>query len=284
MMPRNSVFLLAVGASLAAIACSREVPGEDVGASGAELERAGEVCAAAKTLTGVDVSHHNDEVAWTKVKGSGRSFAFARVSDGVTHPDTQFATNWPAMKKVGLVRGAYQFFRPTRDPIAQADLLLSKLAAAGGLAKGDLPPVLDLEVTDDNPASVVVSKAKAWLSYVESKSGVKPIVYTGNNMSETIGTNFADYVLWVAHYKVTCPRIPAGWSTWQFWQDGEAGSVPGVGGEVDTDFFNGTLADLNALTIPATVALDDAPPPPTALADDGDGARMGDGIRAAEAR
>jgi lysozyme len=243
---------------------------------------AGGVCAESDTLTGVDVSNHNDDVSWTKVKSSGRTFAFARVSDGITHPDTKFADNWPAMKKVGLIRGAYQFFRPTRDPIAQADLLLSKLDAAGGLAKGDLPPVLDLEVTDDNPASVVVSKAKAWLDYVQSKTGVKPIVYTGNNMSATIGTNFKDYVLWVAHYQVSCPRLPNGWSTWQFWQDGESGSVPGISGGTDTDFFNGTRAQLEALTIPAAVIIHAPGLPPHALADAGAGARMGDATRAAQ--
>jgi lysozyme len=209
-----------------------------------------DVCAGNDTLSGVDVSHHNDTVDWKKVKASGRTFSFARTSDGLTTPDTEFPTNWPAMKKAGLIRGAYQFFRPKRDPVQLADLMLKMIADNGGLEVGDLPPVLDLEVDDGVAADVIVQKSQTWLDRIESKIGVRPIIYTGNQMTPIIGTHFKDYTLWVAHYGVSCPRMPGGWTDWTIWQTGDKASVPGITtGGTDVDTFNGTSTDLESLRL-----------------------------------
>jgi lysozyme len=183
------------------------------------------------------------------VKSAGVTFAFVRVSDGLNYPDSKFATNWPNAKAAGLVRGAYQFFRPGQDPTSQANAMLAKIDAAGGMQAGDLPPVLDLETADGVAASTVVSRAKTWLSVVEKKIGIKPIVYTANFMSGTIGTNFSGYTLWVANYGASCPLMPSGWTTWKFWQDADNGNIAGIPGGVDTDLFNGTKAQLMALTL-----------------------------------
>ena len=225
-------------------ATSDQSMNECLGTSALELK----TCAGPTTLKGIDVSYYQGNVDWTKVKAAGQSFAFARVSDGIDYPDTKFAQNWPAMKKAGIVRGLYQFFRPAKDVTAQVNLLITKLDAAGGLQPGDLPPVLDLESDGGLPAATVVARAKAWLAQVEDQYGVKPIVYTAAFMSNVIGTNFAGYTLWGANYKTTCPTMPSGWTDWEFWQDSDTGKVDGVTGAVDTNFFNGGLADLNALT------------------------------------
>lgn len=207
------------------------------------------MCSGPETLTGVDVSYYQGTVDWKKVKAAGRSFAFVRVSDGVDHPDTKFSTNWRAMKTAGITRGFYQFFRPAKDVTAQVNLLVSKVTSAGGLKVGDLPPVLDLESTGGLAASTVVSRAKSWLAKVEAKYHVKPIIYTAAFMSEVIGENFAGYPLWVANYGATCPSMPSGFTDWQFWQDSDSGTVNGVTGKVDTNFFNGNADALAALTI-----------------------------------
>jgi lysozyme len=237
-----------VGAS----GCSSESDskGECLGESAAALR----TCAKGPTLTGIDVSYYQGTVNWTSVKSSGRAFAFARVSDGLNFPDSKFAANWPAMKTAGIIRGAYQFFRPAQDPTQQADMMLAKIDAAGGLQPGDLPPVLDLESDGGLAPATVVARAKTWLARVQAKTGVKPIVYTANFMSNVIGTSFGSYTLWVANYGATCPLMPSGWTDWQFWQTADNGSVTGVTGNVDTNLFNGNLAALQALTLkPASV-------------------------------
>jgi lysozyme len=234
---------------MGAVGCSSsEAPVRD-GCIGTGSE-ALKTCAKGATITGVDVSAYQGTVTWSKVTGAGRDFAFARISDGLNSVDSKFAQNWPGMKAAGIVRGSYQFFRPSQDAGLQAQMVIDKLAAAGGLQPGDLPPVLDLESADGLASSVVVSKAKVWLAKIEAALKVKPIVYTAAFMSNVIGTNFGGYTLWVANYQTTCPTMPSGWTDWHFWQHADNGSVAGIGGAVDSDFFNGTLAQLQALATP----------------------------------
>ncbi|MFT3771468.1 MAG: GH25 family lysozyme [Minicystis sp.] len=219
-----------------------DVDGDDTDTTEDEVR----VCAAGTTLKGLDVSVYQGKVDWAKVKASGRSFAFARVSDGTSHLDTQFAANWAGIKAAGMVRGAYQFFRPSQDAVAQADLMVSKI---GTLAPGDLPPVIDVEDDDGLSGTKVVNAVRTWVDRVKAKTGVDPIIYSASGFWNALPNTaqFAGQTLWVANYTTQCPSMPTPWKKWAFWQNSESGSVPGVTGHVDTDFFNGTLADLQAL-------------------------------------
>jgi lysozyme len=254
-------WLVAVG-TCALLACaagcssSPSPSNECLGSSSAALRK----CAAGGTLKGVDVSAYQGTINWSLVKGDGTTFAFIRASDGINTPDSKFAANWPGAKSAGLIRGAYQYFRPSQDPTAQAQLLIDAIDENGGFQPGDLPPVLDLETSSGQSSSVVVSRAQTWLQHVEKALGIKPIVYTANFMSSVIGTAFGAYTLWVANYEASCPLLPSGWSDWHFWQDSDSGKVKGVSGGVDTDLFNGTVAQLQALTLePASAAPSDGP-------------------------
>ena len=94
----------------------------------------------AVTTKGIDVSHFQGNVDWAKVKATGAAFAFAKATEGTATIDKMFATNWPAMKNAGLLRGAYHFFHGSKDATDQANFFLSKFSVVAG----DLPPVLDV--------------------------------------------------------------------------------------------------------------------------------------------
>ena len=72
-------------------------------------------------LEGIDVSAYQGAIDWRAVARAGKKFAFIRVSDGAAYTDPRFASNWAGARAAGLTRGAYQFFRPTESPLAQAD-------------------------------------------------------------------------------------------------------------------------------------------------------------------
>lgn len=211
------------------------------------LEQEVVVCAKGETVEGIDVSYYQGTIDWDAVKASGRVFAIARISDG-TYLDTKFDANWPAMKKVGLIRGAYQFFRPGQNPDTLADIVISKV---GKLGDGDLPVTIDVEATDGQSAATIISKMKTWIAKVEAGTGKKPIIYTGKYFWQDNVANskeFTSYPLWIAAYGPTCPNLPDGaWSTWTFFQYTDRSSVPGISGGVDGDKFNGPLADLQKL-------------------------------------
>ena len=252
------IFLACGGVATTGCSSDSESSGECAGDTAAALT----TCSSGPTLKGVDVSYYQGSINWAAVKNAGVTFAYARVSDGTGYPDSKFAANWPAMKKAGIIRGFYQFFRPGEEPMAQFNLLVSKVNAAGGLQPGDLPPVLDLEVTDGQSAATVQSRAKVWLTKVEQKFGIKPIVYTAAFMSSAVGTAFGSYPLWVANYGVTCPTMPSGWTKWKMWQNADNGSISGIAGGVDTDIFEGNLTALQAFALkPAASTPTDAGAP-----------------------
>lgn len=205
------------------------------------------VCGSGTRLPGIDVSVYQGHVDWNRVAGSGIRFGFARVGDGLGHDDT-FATNWAGMRAAGLVRGAYQFFRPSHSASAQADLMI---AAVGHLGPGDLPPVLDVEVTDGHSAVDIAAGVRTWVSRVQAATGRTPIIYTGFYFwrDQVRGASLPQHnPLWVAAYGVSCPSVPTPWTTWAFWQHADHGNVPGVAGtSLDVDYFNGTLAQLHDL-------------------------------------
>lgn len=203
------------------------------------------LCPLGPTTPGIDVSYHQQTIDWPRVKLAGIEFAFIRVSDGVTVRDPEFATNWTAAGRAGVLRGAYQFFRPDQSPIAQADLFI---AALRGRDPAELAPVIDIEITGGLPMIEVIARAMRWIERVREKLGVEPIVYTGNDLwrDQSAGP-LARQPLWLAHYARVCPTVPAPWVRWTFWQHTDRGAVPGIEGPVDLNVFAGTVEELRAL-------------------------------------
>ena len=201
-------------------------------------------CSAAERLPGIDVSSYQGAIDWRQVRAAGVVFAFARFSDGLDVIDERFAENFAAMKRAGVYRGAYQVFRASADPEAQADLLLRALRRAG---HPDLPLVADVETDDGMEPDEVQARLARWLRRIERRTRRRPIVYTSPSMSDTVGAELGIYHLWIAHYEVDCPRLPDGWKGWRFWQHSSSGRVPGVNGPVDLDAFAGTKAELRRL-------------------------------------
>ena len=193
---------------------------------------------------GIDISHWQGTVTWSKVKSDGVTFAFMKATEGTYYTDPTLRTNWTGAERQGIYRGAYHFARPSvGSAAAQARYFVSKVGSFDD--PGDLPPVLDLEATGGLGPAALRTWVKTWLETTEQLTGRTPILYfspyfwidhLGNS------TAFARYPLWIAHYTTGSPKVPGGWSTWTFWQRTSSGSVSGIGGHVDMNRFNGTSA------------------------------------------
>ncbi|HEY5241913.1 MAG TPA: GH25 family lysozyme, partial [Polyangiaceae bacterium] len=94
----------------------------------------------------MDVSHFQQNTAWPAVAGSGRAFAFIKFSEGVSYTSASFAADWAGAKTAGILRGAYHYFHPDVDAVAQANFFLAHVAHFGA---GELPPVIDVETGTD---------------------------------------------------------------------------------------------------------------------------------------
>jgi lysozyme len=223
-------------------------------------------------LEGVDVSHWQGPIDWMQVAAAGKRFAIAKVTEGQTYVDPMFTTNHLAARAAGVPITGYHFAYPLPtyplttpdDPIVQADWFVMN----ANLQPGDLIPALDLETTNGLSITDLQSWVAAWLGEVSARLQVRPMIYTSPNfwkkyMGDT--TMFADMgytVLWIAHWYVANPTLPASnWSGrgWTFWQYDNRGSVPGIGGNVDLDRYNGI--DLTPVTYNPDFALTTVPDP-----------------------
>jgi len=219
-------------------------------------------------LPGIDVSHHQGLIDWSQVAGSGQRFAFAKATEGSTFVDPNYAFNKSEAEMSGVLFGAYHFARPdaaTNDAIVEADHFVD----VAQLEPGNLIPVLDIERTGGLSQAQVTQWILDWLNRVTERIGVRPMIYTSPNgwqtrTGNTTAVAAAGYtVLWVAHWGVSAPTVPAGnWNGngWAFWQYGNCGAVPGIEGCVDVDWYE--TASFDPVTIPAP----DGTPPSVAIA------------------
>jgi GH25 family lysozyme M1 (1,4-beta-N-acetylmuramidase) len=214
---------------------------------------------------GIDVSHWQGSVNWSRVKAAGMQFAFMKATESTTYTDTAFATNWAGAASVGMYRGAYHFARPkVGTGPAQAEYFVSRVGSFQGA--GTLPPVLDLEATGGLGVTALRTWTQQWLTRVEQLTGRTPIIYVSPAFWESnLGNSaaFTRYPLWIAHYGVSAPRVPGGWPRWTFWQRTSSGRVGGISGNVDMNSFSGTSAQLAALAITAGGSSAPVPPGPT---------------------
>ncbi|MET0790037.1 MAG: glycoside hydrolase family 25 protein [Polyangiaceae bacterium] len=162
--------------------------------------------------TGIDVSGYQPHINWPSVAAAGFGFAFIKATESTTLVDHLFADHWAQAKRAGMLRGAYHFFRPQQDAYAQAQHFLSQLGD-----RGELPPVLDVEVADGVATEKIVNGVNEWVSAVR-RGTAKPLIYTSPSFWNTLpGTNriSAKADLWVAHWGAREPAAN-GWHNWTF--------------------------------------------------------------------
>jgi len=195
---------------------------------------------------GLDVSHFQGEVDWSKVAGSGKKFAIAKATQGITYIDPQFSQNWSEIKQASMIRGAYHFFVPTDDASEQAKHFIATVT----LESGDLAPVLDIEENQGESSEELQSQIKIWLQMVEKHYGIKPIIYSDYSfLRDNLGDDFCDYPLWMADYSKTPPDGVGCWTHWSILQYSDSGNVDGINGNVDLDRFVGTSKKWHSLLV-----------------------------------
>lgn len=183
-----------------------------------------------KAPLGIDVSHFSGDVDWPEVKKSGYGFAILKATEGVDLLDPSFKAHWKALKKEGILRGAYHFYVTEDDPKDQADFYIKNVT----LSKGDIIPIVDIEVIGHGTKPGLTKRVKTFLNIIEKHYKAKPIIYTGPNFwQKHIRGNFSQYPIWIAEYGVEKPRLPKDWKSWHLWQYKENTRVPGI--EKDTD-------------------------------------------------
>ncbi|HXU69196.1 MAG TPA: GH25 family lysozyme [Polyangia bacterium] len=253
---------LALGLVLAVGGCGGLVSTSDDTAAGNGEDVAAlsdsKACAPTTTVEGVDLADGQGAVDWTKVRAAGVRFGIVKATQGTYNTQSRFAANWSGMKAAGVIRGAYHFFDPTEDGVAQAKHFV---AVMGALSPGDLPPMLDIECPDgDNAclgwsggtgaasAATIRQRMTDFINYVQSATGRMPLLYTFGSYFSSNGVSTSglqSYPLNIAYPTTSnCFNVPSPWTSATMWQYSWTGSVSGISGQVDRDRF---LGDIDAL-------------------------------------
>lgn len=197
---------------------------------------------------GIDVSHYQGNIDWKMLTQTRQGkfpihFVFMKASEGGDYGDKAFSSNFDSAKTHGFIRGAYHFYNPKTDPVRQADFFINSVK----LDSGDLPPVLDIEKRgkDENQLR---RDLKLWLDKIEQHYKVKPILYTSYKFKTRYLNDsvFNSYPYWIAHYYVDSVEYRG---EWKFWQHTDVGTLPGIREKVDLNIFNGSLEELQLMTI-----------------------------------
>ncbi len=234
-----------------------------------------QACISGTPPEGVDLNV-STQPSWTTAK-STIAFGIIKATQGDTYVSAGFATSWAALKTAGLIRGAYHFFDPTVSGVTQANHFLSVVT----LEAGDLPPTLDIEcptsntqpnsanclgngTSGDATGAQITQGMNDWINTIVAATGRKPIIYTYGSYFVDDGvdtTGLQNYPLWLADYSGTnCYTVPSPWAAATIWQYGDTGTVAGISGAVDHDYFLGTLAELTAFA-GGTFTVDAGAPP-----------------------
>jgi GH25 family lysozyme M1 (1,4-beta-N-acetylmuramidase) len=251
-------------------------------------------------IHGVDISRwqhpYGKLIDFTKMYSAGIRFAMIKASDTRDDADAlalqYLLIDRPAAQAAGIYTGFYHYaILPNttdpaaiiRDATAQAQKVIWRVSAIGGLTARDLPYALDLEnkcvkVNSNGSCATYATKssvtlwAETFMEILNEKLGRKPIFYSYPSFLEGSMNKSAilnKYPLWLAQYAINPfdpinqPGLkPAGcyvhsWtssacqSQWIIWQYSSCGigtkyGVPSA--RVDLNVFRGTAQNFIDLT------------------------------------
>ena len=251
-------------------------------------------------IHGVDISrwqHPNDaRIDFAKMYAAGIRFAMIKGSDTRDDADAlslkYLLIDRPAAQAAGIYTGFYHYaILPNtsdpaaiiRDATAQAQKVIWRVSAIGGLTARDLPYALDLEnkcvklnsngscATYATRASVTLW-AETFLAILNEKLGRKPILYSYPSFLEGSMNKSAElskYPLWLAQYAInpfdpinqpglkpggcyvhswTSSSCQSQWIIWQYSSCGISSKYGVPSSRVDLNVFRGTAQNFLDLT------------------------------------
>ncbi len=195
-------------------------------------------------LVGIDVSNHNGDIDWQKVKAAGIRFAIIRCGyrtygtqegGGTVYLDQRFHTNIQGALDAGIQVGVY-FFSAAKNR-AEA---LEEAAFTLKVIKGyDItwPVAYDFEIFGQDrlagvSAATVTDNAIAFMDYV-AQYGYTPMLYSSRNMlrDDFQMGRLQEYRVWMAQYAELSLKSYGG--THAIWQCASDGLVDGISTWVD---------------------------------------------------
>lgn len=206
----------------------------------------------APRIIGVDMSHWQANIDFSKLAYHNIRFGIFKAGEIPTGSRTEFtdpkyARNITEAPKHGIITGAYYFFHPAIGASQQArhfDAVMDKFG------QPDLPPVIDVESTDNLPPVKIAAVLKAMIDALMARGYRLPIIYSRwGFLVNQVGEPYwlKDHLLWLAQYNTTLTVKPRDMSKVIIWQYTDKLRLAGIGVNLDGNYWLKSEVELLAL-------------------------------------
>ena len=182
-------------------------------------------------IVGIDVSAHNGDIDFDRVKKEGVEFVIIKATEGSTFKDRRFIENVRKARKAGLKVGAYHFFRFDTPGYMQGLNLVNSIHGR----ELDLPAVIDIEeFTNPNfqATRLVTNRVIEMIDHLENR-GYRVMLYTNKKgHARFIKGQLSTYPLWLCSLGSLPDDIDC-----KIWQATHHGRIAGVEHDVDINVF-----------------------------------------------
>ena len=198
-------------------------------------------------LKGIDISYHNGEIDFSKVK-SQVDFIIMRSGYGkktIDSKEVKFDIYYEEAKKNNIPTGTYwySYANTPEEALVEAQTFLNKVKGK----KFEYPVFYDVEEKSIlNQGKEIVSKIiKTFLEEVEKNGYLVGLYSSASYLENLVDDEIKDkYIIWVAHWgkNIDKPRYNGKWDIWQY---SSKGHIDGVQSQnVDLDFSNKNFEEI----------------------------------------
>jgi len=199
-----------------------------------------------RSIIGIDISHHQKEIDWTKIKKwreHNIQFIYIKATEGSKgkgSKDPKYQKNIEEAKKHGFLVGSYHYFRTTSSAEDQFKNFINITKDY----KQDLIPMVDLEQNDNFTKKKYREELTKFLILLENHFNQKPILYSVTNFyNQYLANYFLDYKIFLGFYNLEYKKISLkdrkNWTIWQFSQQGK---IEGITTNVDINVLNNDVS------------------------------------------
>ena len=227
--------------SVATVSSTGTVTGVSAGSTKISVSAGGKEAECIVTVTafkelGIDVSKHQGDINWTKVKASGIDYVMLRIGYGQDIErkyETKFEEYYDGAESVGMPMGVYCYSlaMTPEEAVAEAEFIVQRLE--GRPLK--LPVALDFESDKQRDNLTVAEKTEIIRSYksVLESAGYDFILYSNltfirDKIDQSLLSD-EDIDLWIARYRdASLGTGYAGKGNVRMWQYSDKGLIDGI--------------------------------------------------------
>ena len=186
------------------------------------------------SIKGIDISNHNGNIDFTKVKKAGINFVMIRSSYGWFNEDSNFRNNVKGCEAVGLPYGLYHYSYARN--LNEAKIEVEGLIKLAKTCNPKYPIVIDMEDADGYKSKNGVNNDMCvqiceYVCLELEKAGYYAMIYANLDWlkNKINNTRLDRFDKWVAQWSSQCTYN----KQYGIWQYTSNGTVDGINGRVD---------------------------------------------------